>query len=54
MIVPAVSQCEVGYVDPDEGEVRRLFADASGMAFEKVLPVRSFPSYQGQRNYPGL
>ncbi|WP_233304269.1 TnsA-like heteromeric transposase endonuclease subunit [Pseudonocardia terrae] len=24
------------------------------MPFERVAPVRSFPSYQGQRNYPGF
>ncbi|MFI9638510.1 hypothetical protein ACIG87_00375 [Micromonospora sp. NPDC051925] len=45
---------EVGYIDPDDGEVRRLFADAFGVAFERVPAVRSFPSYKGQRNYPGL
>jgi hypothetical protein len=49
-----LSEFEVGYVDPDEGEVRRLFVDALGVAFERVPPVRSFPSYKGQRNYPGL
>ena len=48
------SEFEVGYVDPDEGEVRRLFTDVLGVAFERVPPVRSFPSYKGQRNYPGL
>jgi hypothetical protein len=45
---------EVGYVDPDDREVRRLFADALTVAFEWVPPVRSFPSYKRQRNHPGL
>jgi hypothetical protein len=50
----AGSDFEVGYIDPEEGEVRRLLADTFGAPFERLAPVRSFPSYKGQRNYPGL
>jgi hypothetical protein len=45
---------EVGFFDADEGEVRRPLSDVPAVAFELVPPVRSFPSYKGQRNYPGL
>jgi hypothetical protein len=48
------AEFEVGYVGPEEGELRRLFVDGWGVAFERVPPVRSFPSYKGQRNYPGM
>lgn len=29
-------------------------SEASAVAFERALPVRSIPSYKGQRNYPGF
>ncbi len=45
---------EVVYVDEEEGELRMLLADAVNVAFERVRGVRTFPSYRGQRNYPGL
>ncbi|MGW7027117.1 TnsA-like heteromeric transposase endonuclease subunit [Streptomyces xanthophaeus] len=35
-------------------EVRRPLRDAVGIAFEDVPPVRDFPSYRGQRHFPGL
>ena len=35
-------------------EVRRPLRDAVGIAFEDVQPVRDFPSYRGQRHFPGL
>jgi hypothetical protein len=45
---------EVVYLDVDGGEIRRKIDEAVEVAFERVPPVRSFPSYQGQRNYPGF
>jgi hypothetical protein len=38
----------------DEEEVRRPLAEAAGFSFEQAAAVRRFPSYRGQRNYPGL
>ena len=35
-------------------EVRRPLRDVMGVAFEDVQPVRDFPSYRGQRDFPGL
>ncbi|SOD88001.1 TnsA-like heteromeric transposase endonuclease subunit [Streptomyces sp. Ag109_G2-15] len=44
---------EVAWVQ--EGvEVRRPLADVAEVAFEEVAPVREFPSYRGQRHFPGL
>lgn len=45
---------EVGFVEHEQGEVRLPLSDAVGVPFEYVPPVRSFPSYKGQRNYPGF
>jgi hypothetical protein len=36
------------------GEVRRRLTEAAETAFEEVPPVRDFPSYRGQRHFPGL
>lgn len=36
------------------GEARALLGDAAQTAFEDTLPVRDFPSYRGQRHFPGL
>jgi hypothetical protein len=36
------------------GEVRAPLVDAAATAFEEVPPVRDFPSYRGQRHFPGL
>jgi len=36
-----------------EGEVRQPLMAAAGTAFEYVAPVREFPSYRGQRHFPG-
>jgi hypothetical protein len=44
---------ELGFVEGG-AEVRRSLADAAGVRFEDVAPVRRFPSYSGQRNYPGM
>jgi hypothetical protein len=35
-------------------EVRRPLAGAVEVAYEEVAPVREFPSYRGQRHFPGL
>ncbi|MFE3945064.1 hypothetical protein ACFXPV_24900 [Streptomyces sp. NPDC059118] len=38
-----------------DGVERRVpLASAAGVRFEDGRPVREFPSYRGQRNYPGL
>jgi hypothetical protein len=44
----------VEFVD-DDGRVRREpLTDCTAVSFESVAAVRSFPSYRGQRNWPGL
>jgi hypothetical protein len=35
-------------------EARRSLAEVAGVAFEDAPPVRTFPSYRGQRHFPGL
>ncbi|MQS10993.1 TnsA-like heteromeric transposase endonuclease subunit [Streptomyces kaniharaensis] len=45
---------DVGYVDGDGVERRVPLRRARAVRFEDGLPVRSFPSYRGQRSYPGL
>jgi hypothetical protein len=35
-------------------EQRAPLASAWGTRFERARPVREFPSYSGQRNFPGL
>nr|WP_223243298.1 TnsA-like heteromeric transposase endonuclease subunit [Streptomyces sp. CBMA123] len=53
--MPAVVRgFEVAYVDREGGEHRVALADAAGVRFEDGRPVRSFPSWRGQRNHPGL
>jgi hypothetical protein len=44
---------EVAFVIDDQ-EIRQDLSEAAGVRFEDVSPVRRFPSYAGQRNYPGL
>ncbi|MFC7549363.1 TnsA-like heteromeric transposase endonuclease subunit [Plantactinospora sp. GCM10030261] len=44
---------EIGFVTEDGVERRILLRDAWSMEFERCLPVRRFPSYKGQRHYPG-
>ncbi|MFJ4843720.1 TnsA-like heteromeric transposase endonuclease subunit [Streptomyces sp. NPDC088746] len=51
---PPTAGFEVAYVAPDGSESRRLLADAWAVRFEHVAPVRTFTSYRGQRNLPGL
>ncbi|HET6285835.1 MAG TPA: TnsA-like heteromeric transposase endonuclease subunit [Amycolatopsis sp.] len=43
---------EVVFTD-DEGEHRLPLVDAGSVPFELCRPVRSFPSYKGQRHYSG-
>jgi hypothetical protein len=45
---------EVGFVDEEGGEARMPLSEAASVPFERAAPVRSFPSYKGQRNYPGF
>ncbi|WP_433521290.1 TnsA-like heteromeric transposase endonuclease subunit [Nocardia pseudovaccinii] len=45
---------EVVFADADGGTARGPLSEASGVAFEAVAPVRSIPSFRGQRNNPGL
>ncbi|GGK35336.1 TnsA-like heteromeric transposase endonuclease subunit [Nocardia camponoti] len=45
---------QVAFVGADRELVRERLAEAAGMAFEAVAPVRSIPSFRGQRNNPGL
>lgn len=45
---------EVGFVGREDGEVRLSLGEVAGVPFERVPPVRSFPAYKGQRNYPGF
>jgi hypothetical protein len=44
----------VAFLDPGGVERRVPLAAAVEVAFEDARPAREFPSYQGQRNYPGL
>ncbi|WP_433272279.1 TnsA-like heteromeric transposase endonuclease subunit [Pseudonocardia xinjiangensis] len=48
------AEFEVGFVYQDGGEVRVPLAEAATVAFERIQPVRSFPSYKGQSNFPGF
>jgi hypothetical protein len=45
---------EVRFVHGADGEVRMPLADAVAVPFERVVPVRTFPAYKGQRNFPGF
>jgi hypothetical protein len=47
------AEFEVAFVIDDQ-EIRQDLREAAGARFEDVSPVRRFPSYAGQRNYPGL
>jgi hypothetical protein len=43
---------EVSWFD-GRGELQAGLVEAVGVPFEAVAPVRSFPSYRGQRHFPG-
>jgi hypothetical protein len=49
-----LERVSVSAVDADGGEVEGLLEDLACVAFEHGRPVRSIPSYRGQRNFPGL
>jgi hypothetical protein len=49
----AISGFDVAWLEAGV-EVRRPLRDAVETAFEDVAPVRDFPSYRGQRHFPGL
>lgn len=44
---------EIGFVDADGREHRMPLAAAADVPFEQVRPVRAFPTFKGQRNFPG-
>lgn len=44
---------EVGYVTEDGAEHRVELTNAWSAPFEEFRPVRRFPSYKGQRHFPG-
>ncbi|SFQ27262.1 TnsA-like heteromeric transposase endonuclease subunit [Amycolatopsis rubida] len=51
----AAERFEVSWLDADGVEQRGPLAEVAGaVAFEATPAVRSFPSYKGQRNFPGL
>ncbi len=50
----AVDGFAVGFVDADGVERRESLISCGAVPFEAGRPVRSFPSYRGQRNWPGL
>lgn len=41
------------FLDADGNEVDTALSQAAAAPLEWSSPVRSFPSYRGQRNYPG-
>lgn len=45
---------EIAYVDACGVERRDGAERSTGVLFEEAAPYRSFPSFKGQRNYPGL
>lgn len=50
---PAAS-FDVAFVDEDGGSAQRCLDQCWDVPFELVTPARSFPSFKGQRNWPGL
>lgn len=47
-------EVEAEFIDAAAGQVRREpLSRCWNVAFEAVSPVRSFPSFRGQRNWPG-
>jgi len=45
---------EAEFIDVDGTVRRELLSRCWSVAFERVPPVRGFPSFRGQRNRPGL
>jgi hypothetical protein len=50
---PRCDYVEVEYADPGRGRERRPLAACWHLRFEQMSPVRGFPSFRGQRNWPG-
>jgi hypothetical protein len=53
-IVLSTERFRSGSLMPPVGRRASHSRDASDVHFEESFPVRSFPSYKGQRNFPGL
>lgn len=51
--LPDVDAFDLAWLS-DGNEIRKTLATAAGTGFEYVAPVREFPSYRGQRHFPGL
>jgi hypothetical protein len=49
----AAARVEVEFVGADGAVRREPLAGCWNVAFERVAPVRRFPSFRGQRNRPG-
>jgi hypothetical protein len=49
-----VTSFEVEFAESIGGIRRGLLAELWSVPFERVRPVRTFPSFRGQRSFPGL
>jgi hypothetical protein len=47
-------EVEVVWLDPQGSQQLAGLTEAATVAFEHAPPVREFPSFRGQRNFPGL
>ena len=54
MAIEHLSQAELRFLDADDKWVSTDLGKAVGADVVRGQPVRSFPTYRGQRNYPGL
>jgi len=52
-MAPVATEFELAWMDAGR-EVRGPLTSAGTVAFEDAAPVREFPSYRGQRHFPGL
>jgi hypothetical protein len=48
------SSFEVSFIDETGGWRREPLSSCWAVPFERAAPSRSFPSFKGQRNFPGL
>src|SRR6266540_5745494 len=48
-----LDEFELVWLDAEGTEQRAWMAQAAMVAFEQVPPVRGFPSFRGQRSFPG-
>ena len=51
--VAAGSWFEVSFIDEAGAQRRQPLASCWDVPFERAGPSRSFPSFKGQRNFPG-